>query len=77
MLEKFEGVTSPQESTETMQEITSINFGIWNSTLQTGNLKEVVALYIVCHFLPTVSGELKKGQYGEEEYFKHSLDKIL
>jgi uncharacterized protein (TIGR02246 family) len=76
MLEKFEGVTPTQESTETMQEIASRNFGIWNRALQTGNPKEVAALYIAdATFLPTVSGEFKKGQYGAEEYFKHFLEK--
>jgi uncharacterized protein (TIGR02246 family) len=76
MLEKFEGVTPPPESTETMQEIASRNFGMWNSALQTGNPKEVAALYIAdATFLPTVSGEFKKGQYSAEEYFKHFLEK--
>jgi uncharacterized protein (TIGR02246 family) len=76
MLEKFEGITPPPESTETMQEIASRNFGIWNRALQTGNPKEVAALYITdATFLPTVSGEFKKGQYGAEEYFKHFLEK--
>ena len=76
MLEKFEGVTPPQESTETMQEIASRNFGIWNSALQAGNPKEVAALYIAeASFLPTTSGEFKKGQYSAEEYFKHFLEK--
>ena len=63
MLEKFEGVTPLQESTETMQEIASKNFGIWNDALQIRNPKEVAALYTAdATFLPTVSGEFKKGQ---------------
>jgi hypothetical protein len=78
MLEKYEDVTPPKESTETMQEITSRNFGIWNDALQTGNLKQVAALYTAdATFLPTISGEFKKGQYGAEKYFKHFLEKIL
>ena len=65
MLEKFEGVTPPQESTEKMQETASRNFGIWNGALQTGNPKEVAALYMAdATFLPTTSEEFKKGQYG-------------
>jgi len=76
MLEKFENATPPQESTETMQEIASRNFGIWNSTLQTGNPKEVAALYMAnATFLPTTSEEFKKGQYGAKEYFEHFLIK--
>lgn len=72
MLEKFEGITQPQESTETMQEIASRNFGIWNSALQTGCPKKVAVFYIVdATFLPTTSGKFKKGKYGAEEYFKH------
>lgn len=46
MLEKYGCVTPPQESTETMQEIASRNFSIWNSAIQSGNPKEVAALYI-------------------------------
>jgi len=76
MLKKIKGLTPPQESTETMQEIASRNFNLWNSALQTGNPKEVAALYITeATFLPTTSEEFKKGQYGAEEYFEHFLIK--
>jgi len=76
MLKKIKGVTPPQESTETMQEIASRNFNLWNSALKTGNPKEVAALYITyATFLPTTSGEFKKGQYGAEEYFEDFLIK--
>ena len=76
MLKKIKGVTPPQESTETMQEIASRNFNLWNSALKTGNPKEVAALYITyATFLPTTSGEFKKGQYAAEEYFEYFLIK--
>lgn len=76
MLEKFKGVDSPQENTQTIQEITSRNFSKWNSALQTGNPKEVAALYFKdATFLPTASREFKKGQKGAEEYFTHFLKK--
>ena len=62
MLDKFEGITPSQESTETIQEIASRNFDLWNSALQIGNPKEVAGLYITdATFLPTTSGEFKKG----------------
>ena len=76
MLKKIKGVTPPQESTETMQEIASRNFNLWNSALKTGNPKEVAGLYMTdATFLPTTSGEFKKGQYGAKEYFEHFLIK--
>ena len=77
MLEKFKGLASPQENTQTIQEIASRNFSKWNSALQTGNPKEVAALYFKdATFLPTTSREFKKGQKGAEEYFTHFLKKI-
>ena len=76
MLEKFEGVTPSQESTETIQEIASRNFNLWNSALQSGNPKEVAGLYITdATFLPMTSGEFKKGQYGAKEYIERFLIK--
>ena len=76
MLEKFKGLALPQENTQTIQEIASRNFSKWNSALQTGNPKEVAALYFTdATFLPTTSREFKKGQKGAEEYFTHFLKK--
>lgn len=76
MSEKYKDVTSPQENTQTIQEIASRNFSKWNNALQTGNPKEVAALYFTdATFLPTTSGEFKKGQKGAEEYFKRFLKK--
>ncbi|MBA7516075.1 hypothetical protein ES705_08120 [subsurface metagenome] len=49
------GVLLRHKSTETMQEIASRNFSIWNSAIQSGNPKEVAALYIAdATFLPIV-----------------------
>jgi len=76
MSEIFKGVTPPQENTQTIQETASRNFSKWNSALQTGNPKEVAALYFTdVTFLPTTSGEFKKGQKDAEEYFKYFLKK--
>jgi len=46
MSEIFKGVTPPQENTQTIQETASRNFSKWNSALQTGNPKEVAALFL-------------------------------
>ena len=52
------------------------NFERWNASLATGDAKNVSALYTQdATFLPTVSGEFKKGQEGAEEYFVHFLEK--
>ena len=76
MLEKFDGVTPPQESSKKMQEIARRNFDTWNNALQSENPKEAAALYMTdATFLPTLLGEFKRGQYGAEEYFEHFLIK--
>jgi len=73
MVKKSEQTPLP-ESVE--QEIAKQNFTSWNDALKTGDLKKVAALYSNdATFLPTVSGEFKKGQIGAEKYFKLFLKK--
>jgi len=61
---------------EKIKEIARSNFLIWNQALKTGDQKKVAELYAEgATFLPTVSGEFKKGRSGAEEYFKHFLEK--
>lgn len=75
MQKVYNGVTPPQESLE-IQELAKENFAKWNDTLQTKDAKQVAALYTEdATFLPTVSGEFKKGQLGAEQYFHHFLEK--
>lgn len=61
------------------QELLSIareNFKKWNTSLQTKDPMVVAELYTIdSTFLPTVSGEFKKGQNGAQEYFTHFLQK--
>lgn len=52
------------------------NFTKWNELLQTNDPKQVANLYAEdATFLPTVSGDFKKGQNGAEEYFCHFMEK--
>lgn len=52
------------------------NFKLWNDMLQTKDAAKVAELYSEdCTFLPTLSGEFKKGKKGAEEYFHHFLEK--
>ncbi|MDD4271643.1 MAG: SgcJ/EcaC family oxidoreductase [Patescibacteria group bacterium] len=61
---------------EEIKKIARCNFSIWNQALKTGDQKKVAELYAEgATFLPTVSGEFKKGRSGAEEYFKHFLEK--
>jgi uncharacterized protein (TIGR02246 family) len=58
------------------EQIARENFAFWNNALLSGNPKKVAELYAEdATFLPTMSGEFKKGQNGAEEYFKHFLEK--
>jgi uncharacterized protein (TIGR02246 family) len=51
-------------------------FERWNNALQTGRKEEVAKLYTENNaFLPTLSGDFKRGIQGAEEYFKHFLEK--
>lgn len=65
-----------EASMDKIKEIARRNFFIWNQALETGDQKKVAGLYAEgATFLPTVSGEFKKGRSGAEEYFKHFLEK--
>ena len=76
MLEKSESTNPLQKNIETIQEIASRNFGLWNKALQTENPEEIAALYLIdATFLPTTSDEFKKGQYCAKKYFEHILKK--
>lgn len=65
-----------EDSAEQFQKIARENFSVWNQALQTGNAQVVGALYSPeSTFLPTVSGEFKKGPGEASEYFEHFLKK--
>ena len=52
------------------------NFKVWNEALATKDPKKVAELYSDdCTFFPTLSGDLKLGKEGAEQYFKHFLEK--
>lgn len=73
MSEKIENKTS-QEGIKKI--VVGENFSKWKNALQAKYPKKVAELYAEnSTFLPTVSGEFKKGQSGAEEYFKHFLEK--
>ncbi len=75
MPEKKDQIPS-QEGTERLQKIVQQNFSRWNESFKSGSPQAVAALYAEsATFLPTVSGEFKKGQAGAEEYFRHFLKK--
>ncbi len=58
------------------EELALANFTKWTESLLTKDPKEVAKLYSDdATFLPTVSGEFKKGPTGAEEYFEHFLAK--
>ena len=58
------------------EQIARENFAFWNNALLSCDPKKVAELYTQdATFLPTMSGEFKKGQNGAEEYFKHFLEK--
>ncbi|MBI2637227.1 MAG: SgcJ/EcaC family oxidoreductase [Parcubacteria group bacterium] len=52
------------------------NFSVWNEALRSGDPRKVAALYADgVTFLPTVSGECKRGRAAAEGYFAHFLAK--
>lgn len=52
------------------------NFSKWNELIKTGDPQQVANLYTEDSiFLPTISGDFKKGQDGAKEYFIHFLEK--
>lgn len=61
---------------EQFNEIAKKNFEHWNDMLQTKDAGKVAELYTENNtFLPTLSGEFKKGRQGATEYFHHFLEK--
>lgn len=61
---------------DNQEELALANFTKWTEALLTKDPKEVAKLYSDdATFLPTVSGEFKKGPTGAEEYFHHFLEK--
>jgi len=64
------------DSETELKNIAAANFARWNEFLQCGNPKQVADLYTDdATFLPTVSGDFKKGKHGAEEYFRHFVAK--
>jgi uncharacterized protein (TIGR02246 family) len=52
------------------------NFAVWNQALLSLDSRKVAELYADdASFLPTLNPELKKGEEGVEQYFKHFLEK--
>ena len=52
------------------EQIVNDNMNLWLETVKNGNPKEVSQMYSEdSFFLPTVSGDFKKGQSGAEDYF--------
>ncbi|MFA5855053.1 MAG: SgcJ/EcaC family oxidoreductase [Candidatus Gracilibacteria bacterium] len=59
-----------------LQTLATQNIKRWSDSLLTLDPKKVAELYTEdCEFLPTVSGEFKRGQDGAEAYFHHFLEK--
>lgn len=76
MPEKIENEITSETTQETMEIIACENFKKWNDALQTKDPKKVAELYAEdATFLPTLSGEFKRGRIGAEEYFEHFLKK--
>lgn len=65
------------ESKTDFEKVATENFSRWNELLKTGDPQQVANLYTEdATFLPTVSGDFKKGQNGAKEYFAHFMEKI-
>lgn len=61
---------------QTVVELAKINFEKWNQSLATGEADVVADMYSDdATFLPTVSGDFKRGKKGAAEYFVHFLEK--
>jgi len=64
------------ENKTDFEKVATENFSRWNKLLKTGDPQQVASLYTEdATFLPTVSGDFKKGQNGAKEYFGHFLEK--
>ncbi len=77
MSKPFEDPTSSTENNqEQFEKIARENFATWNQALLTKDPAKVAELYTADNtFLPTVSGEFKKGHKGATDYFHHFLEK--
>ncbi len=65
-----------QHKSNGLVKIVNANMALWLKTLETKDSKKVAKLYLEnATFLPTVSGEFKRGQDGAESYFDHFLSK--
>lgn len=64
------------ESETDFEKIATENFSRWKESLKMGDPQQVANLYAEdATFLPTTSGDFKKGQNGAKEYFEHFLAK--
>jgi len=76
MYETRKTETSLLENNEIDPELVAANQNEWAESLLSKKPEQVAALYgAEATFLPTASGEFKKGQAGAQEYFKHFLEK--
>ncbi len=76
MYETRKTETSLLESNDINPELVTANQDKWASSLLSKKPEQVATLYSAeATFLPTASGEFKKGQSGAQEYFKHFLEK--
>jgi len=64
------------ENKTDFKKVATENFSRWNELLKTGDPQQVANLYTEdATFLPTASGDFKKGQNGAKEYFSHFLER--
>lgn len=74
--EKKELISNDLENEVNFNQIAAKNFQRWNDSLQIGDPKKVAEIYADdATFLPTVSGDFKRGPNGAGDYFKHFLEK--
>lgn len=76
MFNEQKTMSMEKEKQITLKELAAKNFNCWNQTLLSRDAHEVALLYSKdASFLPTLNPELKNGQAGAEQYFKHFLEK--
>lgn len=69
-------MNNAQSVSNKLANVAKKNMLLWLETLETKDAKKVAVLYTEdATFLPTVSGEFKRGQDGAEDYFDHFLAK--
>ena len=72
----YEKINSMEGREVELKKIAADNFSAWNQALLSLDASTVASLYSEdASFLPTLNPELKSGQKGAEEYFKHFLEK--